>query len=189
MPREIATRADVLAALAEIFREYGYDGASLSRISAATGLGRGSLYHFFPGGKAEMMQAVLAEIDAWFEQRIFAPLREDADPAAAIAAMLDTVAAYFHGGRRVCLPGALGLGDARAPFAQILSGYFTRWTASLAAALARLDHADADALAEEALAAIQGAIVLSRALDRAEPFMRVLRRLGARLAARPALRP
>ena len=51
----VAERADTLPALAEVFREYGYEGTSLARITKATGLGKGSLYHFFPGGKAEIM--------------------------------------------------------------------------------------------------------------------------------------
>jgi hypothetical protein len=47
---------------------FGYrEGASLSLISEATGLGKGCLYHFFPGGKEEMADAVLSEIDGWFE--------------------------------------------------------------------------------------------------------------------------
>ena len=75
MPRQVAERADILPKLAEIFRKRGYEGASLSEIGAATGLGKGSLYHFFPGGKPEMAESVLAEVDAWFEGNIFAPLR------------------------------------------------------------------------------------------------------------------
>ena len=52
---------------------------STPAITAGTGLGKGSLYHLFPGGKAEMAAAVLAEIDAWFEAAVFAPLRDRPD--------------------------------------------------------------------------------------------------------------
>ena len=45
--------------LTSVFRIYGYEGASLSRIAEATGLQRASLYHRFPGGKEEMAEAVL----------------------------------------------------------------------------------------------------------------------------------
>ena len=62
MPRVISERADALPALAEVFREHGFEGASLSLISERTGLGKGSLYHFFPGGKEEMAAAVLDDI-------------------------------------------------------------------------------------------------------------------------------
>jgi hypothetical protein len=45
MARSVAERKDALPALAEVFREHGFAGASLALISPATGLGKGSLYH------------------------------------------------------------------------------------------------------------------------------------------------
>ena len=62
MPRLVTERADTLPALAVVFRECGYDGASLALIGQHTRLGKGSLYHFFPGGKEEMADAVLGEM-------------------------------------------------------------------------------------------------------------------------------
>ena len=82
MAKSAPGRADLLPQLAEVFRAHGYEGATLALISEATGLGKGSLYHFFPGGKAQMAAEVLAEIDGWFETNIFAPLRKAEDPAA-----------------------------------------------------------------------------------------------------------
>ncbi|SME93462.1 transcriptional regulator, TetR family [Tistlia consotensis] len=176
MARTVAERSDTLPALAEVFREHGYEGASLTLIGEATGLGKGSLYHFFPGGKQEMAAAVLAEIDGWFEREIFAPLRSAQPPAAGIAAMFDGVEAYFRSGRRVCLVGAFALGDARDRFAEPVRGYFSRWIKALATALTREGHevAEARRLAEGAVAGIQGAIVLARALDDPRVFARCL---------------
>lgn len=179
----VAERADTLPALAEVFREHGYEGASLSLISKATGLGKGSLYNFFPGGKAEMAAAVLADIDQWFETQVFAPLREAEAPELAVAAMFDAVTAYFGSGRRVCLVGALALGDARDRFAEPVRGYFAAWIEALAAALVRGGRSPeaAVALAEEAVAGVQGAIVLARALDRPKVFERSIAQLRERL--------
>ena len=81
MVRKIAERGDAIPALAEIFREHGFAGASLSEITKRTGLGKGSLYHFFPNGKEEMAQAVLDDVAGWFETNVFMPLRESEDPA------------------------------------------------------------------------------------------------------------
>ncbi|SFK87655.1 TetR/AcrR family transcriptional regulator [Methylorubrum salsuginis] len=176
MARQVAQRDDLLPVLAETFREHGYEGASLSLIATATGLGKGSLYHFFPGGKAEMVEAVLAEIEAWFEARVFAPLRQDDDPAAAIAQMFGTVTDYFRSGRRVCLVGALSLSDARDRFGQALRRYFALWVEALTEALTRVGHPPegATALSEDIVGGIQGAVVLARALDRPETFERIL---------------
>ncbi|TFF22944.1 TetR/AcrR family transcriptional regulator [Jiella endophytica] len=184
MARTVAERSDAIAPLAEVFREHGYEGASLSLISKATGLGKGSLYHFFPGGKEEMMAAVLADIDRWFERKIFAPLEATDEAEAAIAAMLAAVTAYFRTGQRVCLVGALGLSESGNRFAATLSGYFARWIDALVAALVTggVPPALARDLSEDAVAGIQGAIVLSRAMGSPAVFERVVGQIAQRLA-------
>jgi TetR/AcrR family transcriptional repressor of lmrAB and yxaGH operons len=181
MARRISERADLLPVLGEIFRDYGFEAASLSVIGARTGLGKGSLYHFFPGGKEEMAKAVLDEIDGWFEREVFWPLREEDDAAAAIETMLTAVDSYFRSGRRICLVGALALADSRERFATQIAGYFAAWQGALAGALARSGHGDAEELAEEILALIQGGLVLARARDEAGAFTRLLARLRLRL--------
>ena len=184
MPRTVTERADVLPALSEVFREHGFEGASLALIGQRTGLGKGSLYHFFPGGKEEMAAAVLAEIDGWFEQHVFRPLRED-DPQRAMPEMIRSVGAYFRSSGRVCLVGAFALGDVRDRFADAIRSYFAAWIEALAQALVRAGRGEAVARdrAEEAVAAIQGALVLARALDDTDAFRRSLARIEARLLA------
>jgi len=53
-------RREVLAAVEREFRKNGYDGTSLDDISAATGLGRGSLYAAF-GDKHALFLAALGD--------------------------------------------------------------------------------------------------------------------------------
>lgn len=185
MVRLVKERADIVAILAETFRAHGYEGASLSVISEATGLGKGSLYHYFPGGKAEMAQAVLAEIDGWFETHVYAPLRRGDDPARAIADMFASVEKYFDRGGRVCLVGLFALGEERDVFARPVNDYFARWVAALGAALRRRGARPraAAAAAEDVVAGVQGALVLARALDDRAVFTRALARMQARLDA------
>jgi TetR/AcrR family transcriptional repressor of lmrAB and yxaGH operons len=185
MARIMTDRSAAIPALAEAFREHGFEGASLAQLCAATGLGKGSLYHFFPGGKDEMAAAVLADVDAWFTGAIFEPLRRaPAGDPAALSAMFDAVTDYFRSGRRVCLQGAFALGHERDRFADAIRRYFEQWITSLAAALAsgRGEQA-ARAAAIEVVAAIQGGIVLSRALNKPEIFTQVIERQRARLRA------
>ena len=128
--RSVYQREDVLPLVAGVFRELGYDGTSISRITEKTGLGKSSLYHFFPGGKEEMAAAVLAEVDSWFTLNIFTPLHEQA-AASAIPAMWQAVESYFHSGQRICLLGAFALDETRDRFASTISRYFSRWILSL----------------------------------------------------------
>jgi AcrR family transcriptional regulator len=180
--RTLNERHDVVPLVAEVFREFGYEGASLSRITEKTGLGKGSLYHFFPGGKEDMAKAVLDDVDAWFERHVFDPLRHDT-PDAAIARMWDAVDSYFHSGGRICLVGAFALDGTRDRFADAISGYFGRWIASLRDALVRqgCDPADAGQSAEEVVLGIQGALVLARATEDESLFVRSMARLRSRL--------
>lgn len=182
MVRKIAERGDAIPALAEIFREHGFAGASLSEITKRTGLGKGSLYHFFPNGKEEMAQAVLDDVAGWFETNVFMPLRESEDPAAGIDHMFKAVIRFFHSGRRVCLVGTFALDDTRDRFASEIQSYFAAWTRVLAAALKRrgFDTRAARETAEDVVAGIQGALVLARAHDDSALFTRAMKRLHQR---------
>ncbi|WP_426255692.1 TetR/AcrR family transcriptional regulator [Sphingomonas sp. DC2300-3] len=181
--RALTDRRRALPALAEAFREHGYEGASLAVLSKATGLGKGSLYNFFPGGKEEMMAAVLEDIDQWFAEAIFRQLEESTDPAQAIAAMFDVVSTYFSSGRRVCVVGSLGLNASGELFANLVRQYFARWIVTLAGCLEKggVAPAQASELAEEAVSGIQGAIVLTRALNEEAAFRRIIARLESLL--------
>jgi AcrR family transcriptional regulator len=183
MPAALITREEAIARLGDVFREHGFEGTSLSAITAATGLGKGSLYNYFPGGKDEMAAAVLAHVDDWFEREIYAPLRSGADVPAAITAMFDNTARYFQGGGRICLVGAFAQDATRDRFAAAVQDYFRRWIDALALALERAGVARPLALAEATVAGIQGALVLARALNEAAAFGRQLDLLHANLRA------
>ena len=183
MARASAERSEVVKQLAEVFRVHGYEGASLSRITEGTGLGKGSIYHFFPGGKEEMAEAVLADIDGWFREQVFQPLLGCEDVGTGLDRMFEAVGRYFESGRKVCLVGVFALGHERDRYAARVSGYFELWMSALAAALQRddKDAARAQALAEDVVGGIQGALVLARAAGEPEMFMRTLARLRERL--------
>lgn len=183
MARTVSERSDVLPLLAEAFREHGYEGASLALIGEATGLGRGSLYHFFPGGKEEMASAVLVEIEAWFEINIFEVLRTAEHPESALLQTLDATEEYFRSGRRICLVGAFALSDTRDRFSRALRHYFNEWRAAVAAALTKTGQTSPEAVAnaEEIVLGIQGALVLARALDDPGIFSRAIGRIRSRL--------
>lgn len=184
MPARLHSPQSVIAALSAVFREHGFEGASLAHISKATRLGKGSLYHAFPGGKEDMAAAVLGDIDRWFEQNIFVPLGDESrDAGSAIDAMLDGCAEYFHCGGRVCLVGVFALSDTRDTFGKIVNAYFRRWVDTLSGALVRCGAKPkaARALAEGALAGIQGGLVLARAFDDTSYFEREIARQRALL--------
>ena len=185
MVKQIAERADLLPKLAEIFRRHGYAGASLAAIGAATGLGKGSLYYFFPGGKSQMAEAVLADTNAWFERAILGPLRHPGPPADAIREMCRAIEAHHKGGKRVCAFALFAADETQPMFAPALRRHFQLWTEALARVLVLKGRGAAAARTEafDAIATIQGAIVLARAAEDGRVFAGAVARLEARLLA------
>lgn len=185
MPAPGFDRSTVIRQIGDLFRAHGYEGTSLARITAATGLGKGSLYNAFPSGKAGMAEEVLTTISAWFADSIFLPLETASDPIDAVSNMFRAVRSYFEGGERICLVGAFALDDTRDHFATQIRSYFLRWRDALTRCLSRSglkpDHAAR--LAEETLAAIQGNLILSRAMADTDAFETGLTRQESRLIA------
>ncbi|WP_017815045.1 TetR/AcrR family transcriptional regulator [Paenibacillus shenyangensis] len=183
MTRTVFEKSDIIPLVAEVFRELGYEGASLSKITARTNLSKGSLYHFFPGGKEEMAAVILDNVDQWFISNIFEPL-EKSEPWSAIDHMWQEVDTYFQSGQRICLMGAFALDETRDRFTTAIQQYFVRWIEALSAALVRADvpKEKADQISEEAIVGIQGGLLLSRALNDNSFFERTLTNLIQRIS-------
>ena len=169
----------LLDRLTTVFRVYGYEGASLSRISEATGLQRASLYHRFPGGKDEMAQAVLARAGQWLTYRILAPLSGPGTPAKRIRQMADRLHEYYSGGRQSCLLDSLSFSPGHSELKSHIKEGMAAWARALSAVAreAGLPPKRAQQRAEDALALVQGALVMARAMDDTGPFERTLRQL------------
>lgn len=188
--KKVGERVAVVSAIGEVFREYGYAGASLAEISKRTGLGKGSLYHLFPGGKDEMAQAVLEDVANWFETNVFIPLNRKQQPAQGIDQMFRAVTRFFDSGRRICLVAAFALDDTRDHFVTEIQAYFGAWIGALAGALRRQGFAPQAArdTAEEVVAGIQGALMLARSQHNSVLFTRAIKRLRHRINAIPVRR-
>lgn len=171
------TRSDAVLALATAFRRHGYAAASLTSISEHTGLGKGSLYHFFPGGKADMAAAVLEQVGDWFEREVYQPLRSEGPAADRVNTMVDAVEDYFVSRHLVCLFAVFAIGHEQELFAERLRRYFADWIDALTEALGGRREP-----ATEAVATIQGSLVLARALNDETVFRAGMTRLRASLA-------
>jgi AcrR family transcriptional regulator len=173
--------------LLELFRRYGYEGATLSKISQFTGLGKASLYHHFPGGKEDMVNAVLEYLENWLEENILKPMRAQNNPSDREAypkgyrlkEMCDRVNELYQGGEQCCLFGVLLLGEARDLFHEKIKNSLKLWVEAIAEVLveAGIEEQIAREQAEDAIASIQGALILARGLDDLEPFQRTLRQI------------
>ena len=151
--------------LSDIFRRKGYDGASYSDLMKATGLVKASLYHRFPGGKAEMVDRILSEVDR--VRKIARRLRE-----------------FYKSGQQWCLLDTVTLADS--PSTREHARRSMEFWIDAFARLGRdagLSPAIARRRSQEAVAAIEGGLVVSRVLGDRRPFLRSLATLPKRLTA------
>lgn len=172
---------ELLARLVEEFRTSGYEGSTLSRISARTGLGKSSLYNAFPGGKNEMAASVLDAVTSYLDGSVWYVLESQGAPEARLAAALDLVVSLYGGGTKSCLLEVLTIGDPDPGIRSRIRDMIERFRRGFEKLA--LDAGAAPELAahkaEDAIVAIHGALVVCRACQTAEPFARQIARLRA----------
>ncbi|MDF1791023.1 MAG: TetR/AcrR family transcriptional regulator [Thalassobaculaceae bacterium] len=176
MPRPAVPREEIVDRLGEVFRRHGYEGASLKLLSGATGLGRSSLYHYFPNGKEDMAEAVLDQAEAWGANTLGPVLASDAAPEEKARRVVAAFDDFYSGGKRSCLLELFAIGDARDVFGDRVAQRLTTLTQILARIAEEAGHAAPDAArrAEAAMVAIHGGLVVSRGLGDTAPFRRAL---------------
>jgi TetR/AcrR family transcriptional regulator, lmrAB and yxaGH operons repressor len=177
------SRDQIVVQLLRVFRQYGYEGATLTKISQATDLGRASLYHYFPGGKEDMANAVLEHLDRWRETNVLTPLRGEGTALERLEAMMRSLDQAYSGGQQSCLISVLSMGDAKDLFSPKIRVALEEWIGAIAEVLTEtgVNPTLAKHRAEDAILQIQGALVLARALENTAPFQRLLQRLPKQL--------
>lgn len=189
MPVASLTKDEVLDLIMDSFRKHGYDGASLATLSKRTGLGKSSLYHYFPGGKEQMALEVLARLKAALPHA-FRPWEGDTDPETQLDLMLDAIDDFYEGGKKACLLERLCASVDRARFGVPLRAIFLEWRSMLAAICraAGLSDAVARRRAESAIVRIEGALVVAAGTGDPGVFRRTLDDLRSTLLV-PERRP
>ncbi|WP_269747415.1 TetR/AcrR family transcriptional regulator [Variovorax sp. WDL1] len=189
--RERRSRAEVVRDLREVFRRFGYEGATLTRIAEQTGLGRASLYHHFPNGKDEMLHAVFEQTEYAFDEQILSRLRGDLPPQERLRDVLEHLWEHYKGGSTTCFVALLALTCNEGELGPGIQRIFQKWVAAFAGVIEEsgVGVEEAQLRAEDAVLRIQGALVLTRALNDPGPFERVMMMLSETLLARERSEP
>jgi AcrR family transcriptional regulator len=192
-----ATRERIVHAAADLVLERGAQGTSLDDIRAATATSKSQLFHYFPGGKGDLISAIGAlQIERVLDAQ--RPHLDELDNWASWDRWRDAVLAHYssqpHWG---CPIGALTAElvrtePDRAPAA---IAHMERWRSHLEAGLARMTatgllRADTDtrALSLSVFAALQGGLTLSAMAESIEPLQAALDGALATLRASAATR-
>ena len=184
----VPTRQRLLTAAAELFRRQGYAATGIKAILAAAGAPYGSLYHFFPGGKAELGRAVIDEGGLAYRALVEAFYGGDADPVEATRQFFDGGAELLEstGFADACPIATIAgeIADTHEPMRLAAAAAFASWMSTFAAHLvahgADPDHAEAAAV--ELFCLVEGAFLLGRTTRSAEPVRTAGRRAVAIVA-------
>jgi TetR/AcrR family transcriptional regulator, transcriptional repressor for nem operon len=170
--------ARIVQAASGLFYRQGVARTGLSEVAAASGTGKGQLYHYFLD-KADLVLAVVnAQVDRTLEAQQAA--LEQMNDANDLRAWVDAaVAAHQHGRPARCPLGALvsEVADTDDVVRHALDVGFTRWRTALAHGIARLqrngcvhpNHDPQDA-AEILLCAYEGGVLISEVRGDTRPL-------------------
>jgi AcrR family transcriptional regulator len=168
---------------AVLMREQGVEATSFSDVLVRSGAPRGSIYYYFPRGKAQLIEEATRYGVQFVIERITAAL-EDRDTATAIATFGEFYVQLlcdsdFAAGCPI-VPAALE-GDRTPPVRDLAGEGFKKWEELIAAGLQRdgLAAGQAASLATLVISSLEGALVLARAQRAIAPFERVLDQLQA----------
>jgi AcrR family transcriptional regulator len=156
-------REALLDAALTLFRVQGYHNTSMADIGKASGLLKGSIYHYFPG-KKELAMAALDRVIDEVREKLFKYADDGETPAAErLEKLAEAAERYFIERDGGCIMGnlALEVGDSIPEFAQRIRIYFDEWRAALIELLQeKYGKAKAADLAEDTIARVQGAIMM-----------------------------
>jgi AcrR family transcriptional regulator len=180
-PRERMIQSALL-----LMGEHGIEATSFSQVIEHSGAPRGSIYHHFPGGKAQLIEEATRHAGDAVTNLLRAALEREGDPLAAV----DSIGRFWRSVLQDsefaagCPVLAATLEGDRSPRASAAArDAFQEWQALHAEILQRagIPAERARSLASIAVSAIEGGIILARAQHSNLPLERVADELHALL--------
>lgn len=178
----------MLVSAAGLLRERGAAGVTIDEVLARSGAPRGSVYHHFPAGRSQILREALQ----FAGQEITAKI--DAAAGDSAAALLHQFVAMwgealiesdYTAGCPV-LAAAIGSGQDEQQLTALAGSILGRWRDAAKQAYIREGFGpnEAGALADTAIAALEGAVVLCRSTRSLEPLNGIARQLEFLIRAR-----
>ena len=171
-----STKERIMETTAELFRRYGYTGTGMKQIVAEANAPFGSIYHFFPHGKAQLGEEVIRESGEMYRQLFEAIFEAAPDPVTAMSDFFlgaaETLRQTDYADACPIETVALEVASSNEPLRKATADVFESW---IAAGTKRLTEAGlaqdrARELAIAFIAALECAFVLCRASRSTEPL-------------------
>jgi AcrR family transcriptional regulator len=169
-----ATRERIVRTATDLILDRGVGGMTLDEIRAGTATSKSQLFHYFPGGKSDLVAAIAAFQSARVleAQR---PWIDDLGTFESWRGWRDALVSYYHDlTHKYCSISALvnEVAPAEPALAAEVAAYADRWNDQLAAGVARLRDAghlrpgtDSGRLGTAIFATLQGGLLVMQAKD------------------------
>ncbi len=177
MRKPLKSRNELIQDLGRIFRANGFDGATLTLLTKGTGLERASLYHHFPKGKSDMAEAVLLQALSDLKFEVVEKLIGEGPPEKRIGQMLVAVEKFYNEGNDICFITIFSLTKVSKKVSDLMNESILLWARLLENALTELEVERPREAAQQALSSIQGALILSNAVNDPRIFKNSLKHL------------
>lgn len=182
-----SAKQGMIESAAVLTRERGVEATSLTDILAASGAPRGSIYHHFPGGKAQLIEEATEYAGDVITHALSKALEND-DPVAGLQRFAARWRSILTGSdfRAGCTIVAAAVeGNSNPAARRAAASAFFNWQTELAATLRRcgVHEGRSASLATVVVAAVEGGIILARAEGSIKPFEQVVDELVLVLGA------
>ncbi|MEV6978382.1 TetR family transcriptional regulator [Kitasatospora sp. NPDC093806] len=170
------TRARLIAGTRSLIEAHGYFGTGLNQVVAESGAPRGSLYFHFPEGKDQLVAAALIQAGQEIEELLAVLTREGADTATVVTGLAQAFAERLaqSGYTKGCPIATVGLevSGSNETLRQVCAEVYASWQRVLAERLTAegFEAAEADVAAGQALALLEGAVLLAQVRRSVEPL-------------------
>lgn len=182
-PKGLATRARIVEAAADLLLARGVGGTSLDDIRALTSTSKSQLFHYFPGGKSDLVGAIAA-FQAERVRQAQQPYINKLDTWDDWHGWRDAIIAHYMSQPRWGCPiGALAseVSGTDPALAAELVTHMDRWREYLRAGLERMREAgllradtDPELLALSVFASLQGGLLLMQTMQSIQPLTAAL---------------
>jgi AcrR family transcriptional regulator len=170
-------KAILIKELGAVFRKHGFHGTSLSMLTEKTGLERASLYHHFPEGKTGMAKAVLLQALTELNTNVLQGLNEKTHPNERLAEMIDALEVFYSEGRDICFIAIFSNINSIKEINQAMTEAIELWVNLLERTLTEAGIENSKVVALNAIAGVQGSLILSSTLKKPQIFKDYLKSL------------
>lgn len=179
MGNAVSHKESLVRTAMRLFRRQGYASTGLQQIVAESGAPKGSLYHYFPSGKEALGESAITLAGVLMQEMLAGLAARHAEPKAFLHAYCKVLAGWMEeSGFQSGCPIATTLLET-APQSPAITAAGQRaidgWIAVIGGVLARggMKRREARARAQLVVAAMEGALILSRIRLSTRPILDV----------------